>query len=648
VGADPSDRDAAPLRTPAPARDGQARIGYIPALDGLRGLAVSAVLLFHAGLLTGGWLGVDLFFVLSGFLITTLLLKEHEEQGRIDVVRFWGRRARRLLPALFLLLGLLAALAPGFGDREAVARLRSNALATLAYVANWQALHEHRDYWALFGRAGPLDHAWSLAIEEQFYLVWPLLALLLLRSAPRRRWLRLSTVALAAAAMALTVVYFETGAGTARVYYGSDTRAAAILVGCALAAWMDGVPFQRASPSFPGGLQVLGVLAAAALGCAWIWLDGTSALPYRGGLAACQLLGAAVIAAAVRDARGPLVALLSLRPLVALGVISYGLYLWHWPIYCLLSPARTGWTGAPLTTARIAASVAVAAVSYLLIERPVRGGRFEPRRLLAAGLSAALVLAAALILPEWRASEARTAKAIDARAPRVLIVGDSLALSLREPMSRLTRNLAVRVEALPACAVLASEAVGSESGGRVDTSFCARLQESTWRRALREFEPDLVVIVEGWTGLGERLIDGKWVQACEPAHDSRFAHDLAGAIRELGSDGAMVAITTVALSENRRGDIAQLLPESVRSALTASEKQRLACLNPLRVEVARDLGARLIDLAAYLCPHDECVIELNGARLRPDGLHFTGPGGDHVAAWLADRFEELLADSKRP
>src|SRR5450432_4160027 len=168
---------------------------HVPALDGLRGIALLGVLFFHAnGALPGGYLGVDLFFVLSGFLITSLLLAEHRETGRIALSAFWVRRARRLFPALLSLMPAVALYGRYFAKADELKVLRSQALATLAYVANWHAIFEHRSYWQLFAAPSPLEHTWSLSIEEQFYLVWPLLVVLLLRRGTSRSLLVVSLV----------------------------------------------------------------------------------------------------------------------------------------------------------------------------------------------------------------------------------------------------------------------------------------------------------------------------------------------------------------------------------------------------------------------------------------------------------------------
>ncbi|MGI8797277.1 MAG: acyltransferase family protein [Acidimicrobiia bacterium] len=261
----------------------------MPALDGLRGLAIAGVLLFHADHLTGGYLGVDLFFVLSGFLITSLLLAEWAADGGISLAGFWARRARRLLPALAGVLAGVALYAAVWAEARELGRIRSDALATLGYVANWRAVFTGNGYWDVFVAPSPLEHTWSLAIEEQFYLLWPLavLAVLWARRGSARSVLAVSLL-LAVASSAWMMAMYTPGGDPERVYLGTDTRGAAILFGAALAAayacW--GPPSRKLVRS---ALEVAGVAGAGVLVWAWFGLDGRGDTLYRGGFLACAL-----------------------------------------------------------------------------------------------------------------------------------------------------------------------------------------------------------------------------------------------------------------------------------------------------------------------------------------------------------------------
>jgi len=216
-----------------------AAIPHISALDGARGVAVAGVLLFHGGHLTGGYLGVDFFFTLSGFLITSLLLAESSRTGSVGLGGFWARRARRLLPALTVLLVGVAVYSIALAKPSELAQIRGDAFGTLGYVANWHQIFAHQSYFALFTAPSPLNHTWSLAIEEQFYVIWPLIFVALLarfaRSTPKA--VLATSLALAGVSSVVMIVLYNP-ADTNRVYFGTDTRAAAILFGAALAAFL--------------------------------------------------------------------------------------------------------------------------------------------------------------------------------------------------------------------------------------------------------------------------------------------------------------------------------------------------------------------------------------------------------------------------
>ena len=358
----------------------------LPALDGLRALAVLAVLAYHLDFswARGGYLGVDLFFVLSGYLITSLLLEEHEDHGTIGLAAFWGRRARRLLPALFAMVTavmVFTVLEGRYGDTTFIASfslsdLRSEALATLLYIANWWQIVEHHSYFAQFSAPSPLQHTWSLAIEEQFYLLWPFLTLGLVAKglASRRRTGLVVSVGIAAASTVLMGLLFVQG-DPSRAYYGTDTRVADLAVGAVL-AWLTAsrpeTPatiarwLRLCAPAALGGLVVLMVTAGTAGGI-------PDPFMFKGGFLLASVLCAIVIADVRRE--GSVLALgFAWRPVVAIGLVSYGIYLWHWPVIVFLTGESTGLRGAGLLLARLGVIAALTVASYYLVELPVRRG----------------------------------------------------------------------------------------------------------------------------------------------------------------------------------------------------------------------------------------------------------------------------------
>jgi peptidoglycan/LPS O-acetylase OafA/YrhL len=396
---------------PEPVRSGQR---YLPGLDGLRALAVFAVIAYHLqfGWAGGGLLGVGVFFTLSGYLITDLLLGHWCAHGRLNLRDFWLRRARRLLPALFVLLAVVTAWVT-LADRGALASLRGSDAAAAAYASNWYYIAQHSSYFAQFALPGPLDHLWSLAVEEQFYLAWPWLLLLAVcclpgrrestaRRASRIRWLVLPTLALVAASTVAGLVLYHPGFDPTRVYEGTDTRGGGLLVGAALAMiWPS--HRVRVHPRPARLLLDLAGLAGLAVIAVMVWRVGQySPFIYRGGLGLLSLATAMVVAAVVCP--GSLVGLALGWPLLRwLGVRSYGIYLWHYPVIVLTSPVNSRQNLARAAV-QVAVCVALAALSWRFIEEPVRRGalgrlwtrmRESGARIRAAGVGGVTAVAAA-------------------------------------------------------------------------------------------------------------------------------------------------------------------------------------------------------------------------------------------------------------
>jgi peptidoglycan/LPS O-acetylase OafA/YrhL len=385
----------------------------VPGLDGIRALAVTTVIVFHLlpGTLVGGYLGVDIFFVVSGFLITTLLLREREATGRISLRGFWSRRARRLLPALGLLL-LACCTAALFVGGDVLVGLGMQVVGAVTFSSNWLFIAQGSSY---FGETVPelFRNLWSLAVEEQFYVVWPLLVVILLVRIPRAA--RLVLIAVLAVASAVWMGLAYDGLDPTRVYYGTDTHAFGLAAGAFLAVLLLGRGVAGAGlASRParwflglGGTLSLGGLVALA-----VVLPGDSELAYRGGLALVALLSAVAIAALLVP--GSLVArVLDVAPIRWVGLRSYGLYLWHWPVFVLVGAAlptwpREGLEAAPLGGIALAITVVVAALSYRFVEQPIRRHGFRgtaraildaaPRSRRAFGAMAGMLLVGGLAL----------------------------------------------------------------------------------------------------------------------------------------------------------------------------------------------------------------------------------------------------------
>jgi peptidoglycan/LPS O-acetylase OafA/YrhL len=359
---------AAPVtgRRPRPGDRGRAG-GF----DGLRALAVLAVVAFHENLpaLPGGFLGVDVFFVLSGYLITDLLVARFDRSGRLGLRDFWIRRARRLLPALAVLLVAVTAVTTVL-EPDQLDGLRPALASAVTYTSNWWQAFHHQSYFEAFGPPAPLQHLWSLAVEEQFYLIWPLVLTIAL-AARRRKWLRaaLAWAGAGASALAMAVSYVP-GSDPSRVYYGTDTHATALLTGAALALTWPLARLAASSREATARLDVLGVIGLTALAWAIGHFSGADVAVYPFGLVFAALAAAAVIAAAAAD--GLVARMLSWSPLRWLGIRSYGIYLWHWPVIAFA--AAVAGAGSATALARImqtGIAIAVAAASWRWIEAPI-------------------------------------------------------------------------------------------------------------------------------------------------------------------------------------------------------------------------------------------------------------------------------------
>jgi peptidoglycan/LPS O-acetylase OafA/YrhL len=359
-------------------------MGYLPGLDGVRALAVLGVLFYHADLvwMKGGFLGVDVFFVLSGFLITSLILEEFDRSGRIDFAKFYLGRARRLLPAVLLMLAVVAVAAAIF-YRDVASQVRSDAIASLFYVNNWWYIFSSQSYFEFIGRPPMLKHLWSLSVEEQFYLIWPAVAYLLVRRWARRgvRLVALSVAILSTVWMvALSVKNgFPDFADPSRAYFGTDSHCMGLLIGAALAtAWRPGRLRKDVAPSAKWIITGAGI--AALLGILYFFFfvgEYTPWLYRSGGFLVLSVIVAALIAMSTHPA-SPLGPWLGSQPWRYIGQRSYGLYLWHWPIFMVTRPNLDVPIDGPLLFAfRLALTFGIAELSFRFFEMPIRRGAID-------------------------------------------------------------------------------------------------------------------------------------------------------------------------------------------------------------------------------------------------------------------------------
>jgi peptidoglycan/LPS O-acetylase OafA/YrhL len=456
-----------PFRSAPAGTDSRGRLPYVSALDGVRAFAIAGVVLYHAGVrwVPGGFLGVDVFFVLSGYLITSLLLSERLKSGANNLREFWGRRARRLLPAAFLLIAVCVVVVAAAYPLD-VPRTRGDAISSIFYVNNWYQIVDQQSYFASFARPSPLQHLWSLSIEEQFYVLWPF-ALMLGLARAGRTWTAWAVFAAALCSGLLMALLYHPGDDPTRVYFGTGTHASGLLFGSALAfAWPLGGQW---STPHRGAAYVLDAVAIASFGVV-VWAMATwhdfDPFVYQGGIV---IVGAAVavMLAAVTHPASLMGRAFGVPPLRWIGKRSYGIYLWHWPVIVFTRPGiDLTWNRWLLIPAQIAAAVGLAALSYRFVEQPIRSGktwqvtkawldRCAPRARLIVGVALLSMLAgftvwiagAGAARPKPRPAELRTAAAVSspaALAPSqaaaskkpALAVGSSVMLAAQDALGR--------------------------------------------------------------------------------------------------------------------------------------------------------------------------------------------------------------------
>jgi peptidoglycan/LPS O-acetylase OafA/YrhL len=646
-------------------------LSYHPALDGVRALSVAAVLLFHGGVraLGGGFLGVDAFFVLSGFLITSLLLAEHQRSGRIDLPAFWARRARRLLPALLLVLAVVVVVGHWALPAEELPALRLDVLAAIAYVANWRMLSRGGGYFAETAAPSAVQHTWSLGIEEQFYLFWPLLVVALLVLARRHGRAGLLVVCGAGAAgSAFAAARLFDPADVDRAYYGTDTRAMALLVGAALAVALAGRTAGTETRPMTG--RLLGVFAVAGAGVTgWLWVNADGADPwlYPGGFAAAALAVVAVLAHAVMCPRSPTARLLAIAPLVWLGRISYGVYLWHWPLFQWLNAERVGLTGPGLLAARCGATLAVATASYLLVEQPLRHARWSHRPALtptvAGGAMAATAVLAVLAtvpppVPPTPAIDLDQALAVptaEARTrapravattpppvqrpgrragdkPRISIFGDSVAWTLGTYLPSQTK-LDVEARGVQGCGIARLPEIRYIGFAHTNYPGCDTW-DRRWRRNVRTDDPDVAVILLDRWELMDRKLNGRYRHVGQSDYDAYLRKELDLAIDIVTARGALPVLLTAPYTRRAERPDGGLWPED--------QPQRADSWNALLREAAQRHGAVVLDLNRRVCPDGRFAWRAGGVRIRSDGLHFTPEGvRRHIAPWLLPQLARL-------
>jgi peptidoglycan/LPS O-acetylase OafA/YrhL len=649
-----------PQVTPSPAEP-QSRLPHFPGLDGLRGIAVLAVLFFHAGFswAVGGFLGVSTFFTLSGFLITSLLLAERTMTRTIGLGSFWVRRLRRLLPAAVAALALAVVFAHFAGTGSQQRSLGGDVISALADVANWHFIFSHQSYADIFSPPSPVLHFWSLAIEEQFYLLFPVMAFVLLAVL---RWdrRRLGRVFVAFMGLSLATTLFL-GFSHDRIYYGTETRSFELLTGCLLAVliYSRRVTTKLARPgSRRTSVAIAGGIALAVCVGLWSRTSQTTDWLYQGGFAAYSGLSALVILATIIP-YGPVAGLMGSRALRRIGLLSYGVYVYHWPIFLWIDQLHTGLGIWVLTPIKFALTWIVAVLSYYHLERPIRRGELPfglqrrtwsrdfaigwavPVAFLVVGMGALVITATAPPAPyDFAATQSALAKLGAGKAPtqpsskdptalpiaKIGAYGDSTALVVGGGILYAAPSTGGVEEVSGGAWVGCGLGIGGYYRSTVLANYEGHTRPecdawpATYARVIKKTRPDIaLMLVAPWDVMDRELPgDDQWRSFGDPVYDRWFLSEMLRAVDVLTARGATVVWLTspqVANIPSRVDRLNQLVEE-------------LPGLRPGKVVV--------LDYAKYLDSTGR------DKELRPDGIHLSGPSAIQVAKdWLIPQLVKI-------
>ena len=638
----------------------------------MRAVAVLAVIAYHVGgRPRGGYLGVDVFFVLSGYLITTLLLREHASKARIRLANFWGRRVRRLLPALLLVIGacvIAAAFRTPLSELEA---RRGDIISTLFYFANWHFIATDTSYFGAFAGTSPLRHMWSLSIEEQFYLVWPLAiaGLLYLRRGGYGLILALTGLGIVVSTMLMASEYDI--ANPSKAYFGTGARAHELLVGAALAFLLVRWPQLLTSPRSQRLATWIWLPIAAALAIPVVAMGDQNSIYYRGvslAFAVCVAVALWIIETVPRSLPGTL---LSLRPMRWIGMISYGLYLWHWPILVWFGDSES--QNAPaLQLVLIAATFCAAAISFYVVERPVRAfawGRLPHWRIaLTLGLVFLVAAGGAVRATQIDASDGVVAQVTDfsdkpcpsgspvvgmysycelnvpssVDEPVVAAIGDSTSRALTPGFEDLAagRGWGFVQAGQGGCSILPLAMVGdaSDATSVAQGRDCADAVVDLVNGVATDFSPDLWIISDRFLTKGLVLPDGTALSPGDPRYEHLVVGKWQEVFQQLSASGAAVAVLAVPPLGEPAECATRRMKKCDDPAFTTADPITHETNRLIHRAVAASAGrAALVSIDDILCPHGQCVAALNGTLVRYDGIHFTSTYSREIVPEILQR-----------
>lgn len=636
---------------------------FFPGLEGLRGLAVVAVLFFHGGFewAKGGFLGVSTFFTLSGYLITANVLRSSLSEGGMDLRSFWLRRFRRLMPAALAAILLAAIYTILAGDPLQRQNFLGDATSSLFYVANWHLIFSGQAYADLFAQPSALLHFWSLAIEEQFYLFFPLIAFVGL---VRFRWNRFQFgAAMVVLFLVSLVCTFGLGLSNNAIYLGTVTRMGEILVGSLLAVALTEVRTRSVAEDritigpVLAGLGLFGLIVSVV---AYITVDQNAQWLYSGGLTLFSLVSLALILGAMTPI-GPVRLLLASVPLRRLGLISYGIYLYHWPIFLWLSPTNTGLSDGVLFVPRVAISIGLAYLSYRFLETPIRtGGRIldlPPVR--TAGVAIACLLGISLLITSTAppptldfASDEESLNRETAEVsvdsfgsrPVMAVFGDSTMISIYKGLAR-TSSKGGPLKTRGGAAKLGCGLVGSMEIQRKSETPHLPAEECDWKRIWSDYyagavsPPQICAVSFGPWDVSKHRFPGsnEWLHPGDGEYDEVLEAEVLESSDFLVNRGCRVVwITSVPTAAGKAGANAEL----------ASHPEWQTSMNETvkRAAAKRKGTVGVVDFATWYASKPR-----PDATNRPDGVHFLEESATVLSdAWLSKAiFDEAMRLQKR-
>ena len=609
-------------------------------LDGVRAWAVIVVVAFHAGLVKAGWVGVDVFMALSGFLITGVLINELEKKQSLSLSNFWRRRARRLLPGLFVLLALVAVLSQ-FSLTNWTIPTPREVVGALSYSSNWLRLGVNQSYWDIFNAPSVLDHLWSLAIEEQFYLLWPLVVLMSWKIG-RRRGVLLTTGFMFIVTAIVQILMALNNVGIERIYVGTDSRAPAFLAG-AFACLIRPVLSERSVI----WLQRSIIVPVVVLITACFVLVGDERVTYQGPLIVVSLCGGwLALSASHVSATSKKFLILTAKPFTSIGQWSYGIYLFHWPILIVIGLNEfSSWIRFLIA---MVVSTVLAAVSYELCENRIRISGISRRMIPLATLVVCAVATMAFVVsenhppdvnPETRAELLATLPPVTtspsdanqdvsanieiAVKPRFLIVGDSVIYGLFHQFKAeaARRGFDVAVRAAPGCTMSDQP---NDQNNSFTTDLCAQIRRGL-RNDVESFRPDVIIVFYGGTW-SPYLWNGDEFDPCSTEG------------QRVMTDALSALLVDLRVAESH---IVLVMPPQMGGEYAEDAAGVAPCYGSVyRGQVDRDPSLGLVRVDTLVCPQDVATCDeadessQNPMRWRTDGLHFTEEGGQAVIDFL--------------